>query len=64
MDGKPDGWGTWIDRAQTGEFLQGYWDSGIPVGPFHSIENGTRSMLVNLRIFFATDGGGKFWLER
>ena len=30
----------------------GYWEEGLPVGPFESIENDTRSFLVNLRIIF------------
>eukprot|EP01114_Cavostelium_apophysatum_P013880 TRINITY_DN3461_c0_g1_i1.p1 TRINITY_DN3461_c0_g1~~TRINITY_DN3461_c0_g1_i1.p1 ORF type:complete len:706 (+),score=141.48 TRINITY_DN3461_c0_g1_i1:202-2319(+) len=63
-DGKPDGNGIWIDTSQQGEFLQGLWANGVPVGPFVSLENGTKSMLVNLRIPFATNAGGRFWTER
>jgi hypothetical protein len=63
-DGKPHGVGVWIDTSPQGEFLQGWWEDGVPRGPFESMENGTRSYLVNLRIFFACDAGGKMWLER
>lgn len=62
--GKPDGHGVWIDTSPQGEFLQGYWQEGVPIGPFESMENGTRSMLSNLRIIYGTNAGGKFWLER
>jgi len=63
-NGKPDGFGMWIDTSDRGEFLEGVWKDGIPIGPFQSLENGTRSMLMNLRIIFASNAGGKFNLER
>jgi hypothetical protein len=47
-----------------GEFLQGWWENGIAVGPFESLENGTKSMLVNLRVIYATNSGGKTSLTR
>lgn len=62
--GKPHGIGTWMDTSYQGELLTGYWEQGIPVGPFESMENDTRSLLVNLRIIFGTNGGGKWWLDR
>lgn len=63
-NGKPHGIGTWMDTSYQGELLSGYWEQGIPVGPFESMENDTRSLLVNLRIVFGTNGGGKWWLDR
>lgn len=63
-DGKPEGWGVWIDTSFQGELLHGYWAKGIPIGPFESKENDTRNILVNLRIIFATNRGGWWWLER
>eukprot|EP01111_Echinosteliopsis_oligospora_P012372 TRINITY_DN4218_c0_g1_i1.p1 TRINITY_DN4218_c0_g1~~TRINITY_DN4218_c0_g1_i1.p1 ORF type:complete len:713 (-),score=135.96 TRINITY_DN4218_c0_g1_i1:21-2159(-) len=63
-NGKPHGIGTWMDTSYQGELLTGYWDQGIPVGPFESMENDTRSLLVNLRILYGTNGGGKWWLDR
>lgn len=53
-----------MDTSYQGELLTGYWEQGIPVGPFESMENDTRSLLVNLRIIFGTNGGGKWWLDR
>lgn len=53
-----------MDTSYQGELLSGYWEQGIPVGPFESMENDTRSLLVNLRIVFGTNGGGKWWLDR
>ncbi|KYR01760.1 hypothetical protein DLAC_01770 [Tieghemostelium lacteum] len=63
-DGRPHGIGTWMDTSYQGELLSGYWEYGIPLGPFESIENDTRSLLVNLRIVYGTNGGGKSWLDR
>lgn len=63
-NGKPHGIGTWMDTSYQGELLSGYWEQGVPIGPFESIENDTRSFLVNLRIIFGTNGGGRWWLDR
>lgn len=62
--GKPHGLGIWVDSSYHGEFLKGYFSNGIPIGPFESIESETRNILVNLRIIFATNCGGRFWLTR
>eukprot|EP01133_Synstelium_polycarpum_P010781 gene10781-12560_t len=64
LDGRPHGIGTWMDTSYQGELLSGYWEDGIPLGPFESMENDTRSLLVNLRIVYGTNGGGKSWLDR
>ncbi|EGG22695.1 hypothetical protein DFA_04825 [Cavenderia fasciculata] len=64
LDGRPHGIGTWMDTSYQGELLAGYWENGIPLGPFESTENDTRSLLVNLRIVYGTNGGGKSWLDR
>ncbi|EFA78923.1 hypothetical protein PPL_08391 [Heterostelium album PN500] len=64
VDGRPHGIGTWMDTSYQGELLSGYWEDGIPIGPFESMENDTRSLLVNLRIVYGTNGGGKSWLDR
>jgi esterase/lipase superfamily enzyme len=63
-DGRPNGLGTWIDTSYQGELLHGYWKDGRPVGPFESLENDTRNMLVNLRVMFATNAGGRWSLDR
>jgi hypothetical protein len=34
----PHGWGTWTDTVRHGERLTGYWERGLPVGPFRSLE--------------------------
>eukprot|EP01132_Coremiostelium_polycephalum_P007473 gene7473-9181_t len=64
LGGRPHGIGTWMDTSYQGELLSGYWEDGIPLGPFESMENDTRSLLVNLRIIYGTNGGGKSWLDR
>eukprot|EP00727_Mastigamoeba_balamuthi_P001836 m51a1_g1165 hypothetical protein (588) ;mRNA; r:353800-355907 len=64
VDGRPEGSGTWIDSSYQGESLRGHWHDGKPVGPFESIENDTRSVLVNLRIIVASDAGGRYWLDK
>lgn len=40
-NGRPHGYGTWIDTSYQGELLTGYWRNGIPIGPFESTENDT-----------------------
>ena len=39
--GRPHGLGRWMDTQDHGESLKGYWDDGLPVGPFRSIEQGS-----------------------
>jgi len=58
--GRPVGFGTWIDTSYQGEFLQGIWKDGIPYGPFESMENDTRNVLVNLRIIYGSNSTGQF----
>jgi len=64
LDGKPHNIGTWIDTSYQGEFLTGYWKEGYPIGPFESMENDTRNLLVNLRIIYASNAGGRYFLQR
>uniref|UniRef100_A0A6B2KZC1 Alpha/beta hydrolase n=1 Tax=Arcella intermedia TaxID=1963864 RepID=A0A6B2KZC1_9EUKA len=64
VNGKPHGLGTWIDTSYQGELMSGYWANGIPVGPFESMENDTRNLLVNLRIIYGANGGGRYFLQR
>ncbi|KAA8490965.1 hypothetical protein FVE85_9857 [Porphyridium purpureum] len=60
-EGRPHGLGEWIDTNPAGENLFGYFDRGIPVGPFRSNENSThtRTSFVNLRIVFMDDNDVK-----
>ena len=58
--GNATGYGTWIDTSYQGEFLKGFWKNGYPVGPFESMENDTRNILVNLRVIYGTNSGGSF----
>ena len=39
--GQPHGWGVWRDDSSAGERLIGYWNRGIPLGPFRSFETAT-----------------------
>eukprot|EP01130_Rhizamoeba_saxonica_P017136 TRINITY_DN817_c0_g1_i1.p1 TRINITY_DN817_c0_g1~~TRINITY_DN817_c0_g1_i1.p1 ORF type:complete len:691 (-),score=121.23 TRINITY_DN817_c0_g1_i1:24-2096(-) len=61
--GRPSGLGSWMDTSFTGEHLFGYWENGIPIGPFESQENDTHNMLVNLRIIYASNAGGRWNLK-
>lgn len=36
ISGKPHGYGKWTDDSRSGELLEGYFNDGIPVGPFQS----------------------------
>ncbi|PHJ22047.1 transmembrane [Cystoisospora suis] len=49
-DELPHGFGRWRSEAYHGESLVGYWDHGIPVGPFKSREFGTGSGFMCIRI--------------
>jgi len=53
-NGRPHGFGVWSDGSTSGEFLSGWWEAGVPVGPFESIENATRTLLSNVRIIYAS----------
>ncbi|EGC37281.1 hypothetical protein DICPUDRAFT_46613 [Dictyostelium purpureum] len=65
IDGRPHGIGTWMDTSYQGELLTGYWEDGMPLGPFESfVQSDTRSLLVNLRIIYGTNGGGKSFIDR
>ncbi|EPR59751.1 hypothetical protein TGGT1_289880 [Toxoplasma gondii GT1] len=48
--GLPHGFGRWRSEAYHGESIVGYWDHGIPVGPFKSREFGTGSGFMCIRI--------------
>ena len=39
--GRPHGWGRWCDSQFHGESLKGYWERGLPVGPYKSVINGS-----------------------
>lgn len=53
-DGKPHGWGEWKDSAFAGECLTGWWENGIPVGPFRSRETGTGNAFKVIRVGFVS----------
>ncbi|PFH32079.1 hypothetical protein BESB_020200 [Besnoitia besnoiti] len=48
--GVPHGFGRWRSEAYHGESIVGYWDHGVPVGPFKSREFGTGSGFMCIRI--------------
>ncbi|BFU24403.1 hypothetical protein EHI8A_008670 [Entamoeba histolytica HM-1:IMSS-B] len=62
--GLVEGESLWIDTSYQGEYVSGWFEHGEPVGPFESIENGTRNVLHSLRIIFATDAQGKYTNHR
>ena len=37
-NGRPHGYGEWINNSKNGENLKGIWKHGIPIGPFKSID--------------------------
>ncbi|KAJ3124534.1 hypothetical protein HK098_001083 [Nowakowskiella sp. JEL0407] len=55
-DNVPHGIGEWIDSTAQGERLVGYWENGIPVGPFRSREYGTGNGFASIRIGFVKTG--------
>ncbi|KAL7720111.1 Uncharacterized protein QTN25_002635 [Entamoeba marina] len=61
---KVSGMGTWVDNSFQGEQLAGYFDLGIPIGPFHSIESKTPNIFNSVRIIFASNSGGKLFIEK
>eukprot|EP01126_Amoeba_proteus_P037820 TRINITY_DN3918_c0_g2_i3.p1 TRINITY_DN3918_c0_g2~~TRINITY_DN3918_c0_g2_i3.p1 ORF type:complete len:395 (+),score=38.92 TRINITY_DN3918_c0_g2_i3:157-1341(+) len=64
LEGKPHGFGVWVDTSYQGDLLKGYFSHGIPVGPFQSVETDTGNILVNLRIIYGSNGGGEWSLHR
>lgn len=50
--GVPHGWGMWCDDHPQGERLQGWWENGVPVGPFHSstVDKGWAFSCVQLAV--------------
>ncbi|EKE42709.1 hypothetical protein ENUP19_0339G0008 [Entamoeba nuttalli] len=61
---RTSGFGTWIDNSFHGERLEGYFDNAIPVGPFHSVESKTPNIFKSIRIIFASNSGGKLFIEK
>ncbi|ELP90730.1 hypothetical protein EIN_025590 [Entamoeba invadens IP1] len=61
---KMSGFGTWVDNSFHGEHLDGYFDLGIPVGPFKSVESKTPNIFKSIRIIFASNAGGKLFIEK
>ncbi|KAJ3269614.1 hypothetical protein HDV01_001175 [Terramyces sp. JEL0728] len=56
----PHGYGKWTSEWRLGESLSGYWENGIPIGPFDSREYRTGYAFSNVRIGFATSCAGPF----
>ena len=50
---QPHGWGQWIDDSKSGERLNGWWQDGIPIGPFVSREFRTGYAFTCLRVGYA-----------
>eukprot|EP00871_Galdieria_phlegrea_P004328 jgi/Galph1/4897/GphlegSOOS_G3590.1 len=67
-DNLAHGLGAWFDSSPHGENLIGYFDHGIPIGPFESQENaigGSRgSVLINVRMIYMTNVKGMKTLTR
>lgn len=53
-NGRPHGRGEWRDDSFYGESLLGWWEDGLPVGPFESMERGTSNCFVSLRIAYCS----------
>ncbi|KAI9003496.1 hypothetical protein DFJ74DRAFT_694995 [Hyaloraphidium curvatum] len=49
---QPHGLGEWHDDAYIGECMRGYFDNGIPVGPFISREFGTSNQFAAVRLVY------------
>eukprot|EP00996_Jenningsia_fusiforme_P000954 NODE_186_length_2825_cov_44.540706_g169_i0.p1 GENE.NODE_186_length_2825_cov_44.540706_g169_i0~~NODE_186_length_2825_cov_44.540706_g169_i0.p1 ORF type:complete len:821 (+),score=136.77 NODE_186_length_2825_cov_44.540706_g169_i0:111-2465(+) len=54
FDGKPHGWGQWLEESEHGECLRGLWCHGRPVGPYESREFGSGDSFVCVCIGFAS----------
>ncbi|KAL7719651.1 Uncharacterized protein QTN25_003349 [Entamoeba marina] len=63
-DGAAEGYCTWLDPSEQGEFLRGIWKNGIPIGPFVTTENNSRTVMQNLRILYASIADGALWNKR
>jgi hypothetical protein len=53
-NGRPHGRGEWRDDSFYGESLLGWWEDGLPLGPFESMERGTSNCFVSLRIAYCS----------
>ena len=56
-DGRPDGVGIWTDSARNGETLEGWWDHGRPIGPYHASEYASGYATACVRIAYASIRG-------
>eukprot|EP00668_Euglena_longa_P000044 GGOE01000054.1.p1 GENE.GGOE01000054.1~~GGOE01000054.1.p1 ORF type:complete len:893 (+),score=256.80 GGOE01000054.1:92-2680(+) len=52
-EGRPHGWGQWIDDSSHGERLNGWWEDGLPRGPFVSREYRSGYAFNCVRVGFA-----------
>eukprot|EP00667_Euglena_gracilis_P002574 EG_transcript_2573 len=52
-EGRPHGWGQWIDDSRHGERLNGWWEDGLPTGPFVSREYRSGYAFNCVRVGFA-----------
>ncbi|KAF4671254.1 hypothetical protein FOL47_001598 [Perkinsus chesapeaki] len=53
-EGRPHGFGVWMDDSRHGEVLKGIWLKGYPMGPFVSREFSSGSVSVCRRILWAS----------
>jgi hypothetical protein len=57
---RPHGFGKWTSEWKHGEVLTGYWEDGIPIGPFKSREYSSCFGFSNVRVAFCSTDSGKF----
>ena len=48
--GRPHGYGEWVDDSYHGECLRGFWEDGVPRGPFCSREFGSGFAFVSTQL--------------
>jgi len=48
--GRPHGFGEWNDNYHHGEVLTGWWEHGVPFGPFRSRESGTGAGFLRILV--------------
>ena len=48
--GRPHGYGEWVDDSYHGECLRGFWEDGVPIGPFCSREFGSGFAFVSTQL--------------
>lgn len=60
-EGRPHGFGRWVDSEPYGESLKGYWRRGVPVGPFLAAEQRSGNGFRSVRIGFATNTVNVDW---